>query len=237
MANVTKIPSTVKKIKPYGAGVYEVEFSLPNRASRFLPGQFLHLALDEFDPTTGWWPESRVFSIASEPKLDYVTVVYSVKGAYTKRMEQELKVGKTIWLKLPYGDFVIEEKESPIILVAGGTGVSPFWPFLLKPREKGKVHLFYGVREESHILFKEKIENLIQKPWFHLHLFLENGSVFDLSYQTGRLSTPIIKNHIGTDFNLADYYLSGPPMMIKNFKSELVNLGVDQTKVHIDEWE
>ena len=32
----------------------------------FKPGQFLHLALDAFEPG-GFWPESRVFSIASAP--------------------------------------------------------------------------------------------------------------------------------------------------------------------------
>ena len=237
MANVAKVLSTVNKIKSYGIGVYEVEFSVPIRSSRFLPGQFLHLALDEFDPTTGWWPESRVFSIASEPGQDFVTVVYSVKGTYTKRMEHELKVGREVWLKLPYGDFIIEEKETPTILVAGGTGVSPFWPFLLKPRNEGNVYLFYGVREGIHILFKEQIQTLIQKNWFHFHLFVERGVVDDLPFQNGRLSIPNIKNYLGGQFGSSDFYLSGPPVMIKSFKTELFNLGIDQSKVHIDEWE
>ena len=33
---------------------------------RFTPGQFLHLALDPYD-ADGFWPDSRVFSIASSP--------------------------------------------------------------------------------------------------------------------------------------------------------------------------
>lgn len=237
MANVTKVLSTVSKINSYGTGVYEVEFSVPARASKFLPGQFLHLTLEEFDPTTGWWPESRVFSIASEPRKDFVTVVYSVKGTYTSRMEKELKVGKEVWLKLPYGDFVIQENETPIVLVAGGTGVSPYWPFLLKPRETGDVHLFYGVREENHILFLDKLKALMQQKWFHLHLMVENSAVKELPYKAGRLAVSEIKNQLGEKFDLADFYLSGPPVMIKSFKNDLTSLGVVGSKVHIDEWE
>ncbi|NNM53253.1 MAG: FAD-dependent oxidoreductase [Spirochaetales bacterium] len=227
----------MSKIQSFGSGVYELELTVPVRSTKFQPGQFLHLTLDDFDPTSGWWPESRVFSIASEPKQTFVTIVYSVKGNYTKRMEDELVVGKKIWIKLPYGDFVIQEKDTPLVLVAGGTGVSPYWPFLLKPRETGAVHLFYGVREENHILFFDKIQILKSQKWFHLHLMVENGSVKDLPYKAGRLSVSEIKNELGEKFDLADFYLSGPPVMIKTFKNDLTSLGIMDSKVHIDEWE
>ena len=237
MANVTKVKAKVQKIKAYGSGVYEVEFSVPSRASRFLPGQFLHLTLDEYDPTTGWWPESRVFSIASEPKQDYVTVVYSVKGSYTKRMEKELYIDKTVWLKLPYGDFFIQEATGPIALIAGGTGVSPYWPYLLNGQHTGEVHLFYGVREPSHILFKNKLKWLVDQEWFKLHLMVEDGSVEDLPSSKGRLSTSLFQMTLNSQFTKANYYLSGPPSMIKLFQKELLEKGIDPHKIHIDEWE
>jgi ferredoxin-NADP reductase len=95
---------------------------LPN----FQPGQFLHLALDPFDPAGGFWPESRVFSIASLPTDPELTIAYAVKGAFTRRMRAEIKTGKELWVKLPYGHFSLSASPGEeIVLVAGGTGIIP----------------------------------------------------------------------------------------------------------------
>jgi NAD(P)H-flavin reductase len=106
-----------------------VNFKPYGRVPLAKPGQFLHLTVDVYDPTGGFWPESRVFSIASAPGASEISIVYSVKGQYTKRMERVLAPGYEVWLKLPYGDFIVEsaiEKDQDIVLIAGGTGLSPF---------------------------------------------------------------------------------------------------------------
>ena len=96
---------------------------------RFRAGQFLHLALDPYDPT-GFWPESRVFSIASPPaQRDSVRITYAVHGQFTARMESDLAEGRQVWIKMPYGDFVIES-QADVVLFAGGTGVTAFTAFL-----------------------------------------------------------------------------------------------------------
>lgn len=38
-------------------------------------------------------------------------------------------VGGTVWVKLPYGDFVIDDSHSSV-LIAGGTGISAFTAFI-----------------------------------------------------------------------------------------------------------
>src|SRR6185436_15694325 len=96
---------------------------------RFRAGQFLHLALDRYDPT-GFWPESRVFSIASAPaERGSVRITYAVKGRFTGRMEAEAVEGREVWIKLPYGDFFVDER-ADVALFAGGTGVTAFTAFL-----------------------------------------------------------------------------------------------------------
>ena len=61
-------------------------------------------------------------------------------------MEQEL-AGGVAWVKLPYGEFVIDP-HSDAVLFAGGTGVTAFTAFLqsLQPAETSRVLLFYGAR-------------------------------------------------------------------------------------------
>lgn len=131
MANPQKIQAYVDKITTYGKSIYAVDFIPEGRIPRYKPGHFLHLTVDNFDPSGGFWPESRVFSICSSYNQDLISIIYSVKGKYTIKMKEMLKVGAKVWLKLPYGEFIIENNNSNcVVLVAGGTGVSPFLPYL-----------------------------------------------------------------------------------------------------------
>lgn len=65
MANPIKLKAVVTKVQSYGEGVYEVALKPVGTVPSYKPGQFLHLTVDEYDPAGGFWPESRVFSIAS----------------------------------------------------------------------------------------------------------------------------------------------------------------------------
>ena len=241
MANPARVLSRVSSVTAFGEGIYEVTFSTPSRYTRYRPGQFLHLTLDAFDPSTGYWPESRVFSIAAEPRQEYVSIVYSVRGSYTKRMEQELHPGKEVWLKFPYGDFVIADdllEQGPVVLIAGGTGVSPYRPFLKAQSDRtGEVHLFYGVRRPEHVLFTDDLTMLSEFPWFHLHLMVEDGKTNNLPMQKGRLSIDLVVRELGTSMDKSNFFLSGPPAMIQAFKQDLLTKNISARQIHIDEWE
>ena len=98
----------MRGVTDHGERVYTVELEPRLPVPQFKPGQFLHLAIDPYDGA-GFWPESRVFSIASSPReRDRLTITYAVKGAFTTRMERELVPGASVWVKLPYGEFVID---------------------------------------------------------------------------------------------------------------------------------
>ena len=241
MGNPSKVLSTVLSVFNFGEGVYQVTFAIPQRYTRFLPGQFLHLTLDDFDPSSGYWPESRVFSIASAPRQEHVTVAYSVKGSYTARMERELVTGRQVWLKLPYGDFVIDESkldEGPLVLIAGGTGVSPYWPFLIaQPERQGEVHLFYGIRKPEQLLFRNELSSMSNKAWFQCHLMVEDGTVEGLAHGHGRLSVGHVVREVGPGLSRANIYLSGPPSMIGLFRDDLRSRGLPAEQIHVDSWE
>ena len=67
MAVSRKLPCVVRSVTDHGEHVYTVELEPAMPVPRFKPGQFLHLALDPYEPG-GFWPDSRVFSIASSPE-------------------------------------------------------------------------------------------------------------------------------------------------------------------------
>ncbi|MBN1604432.1 MAG: FAD-dependent oxidoreductase [Chitinispirillaceae bacterium] len=247
MANPIKIQSTVQDITQYGDGVYSVTLLPSKRLPKFKAGQFLHLTVDPYDPQGGWWPESRVFSIASHSSDGNVVIVYSVKGKYTTKMRDELSVGKEVWLKFPYGDFTVQSslaENSDVVLVAGGTGVSPYMPFIKKELQNfgnNRIKCIYGVRKPEHILFRETFETtLTEMTNFTLDLFIEqfcDGICINGANQfTGIISLDHI---LAASKPLSNpvFFLSGPPMMIKTFKTGLIENSVSAECIKVDEWE
>ncbi len=241
MAVVQKFRCRVDKIIDFGEHVYQVHLRPERPLPRFRPGQFLHLALDSYDPS-GFWPESRVFSIASTPEeKEHLSIAYSVRGRFTARMEGELSEGRWVWVKLPYGDFVINGN-SDIVLFAGGTGITAFTAFLktLTPEFSHRVYLAYGARRRSLLIYRDLLQKLrALVPQLQVFYSVERpeGSPEDSGEETiGCLSVEAVWPKIGDPLR-AKYYLSGPPQMLKALSQELRQWGMPAESVRIDAWE
>jgi ferredoxin-NADP reductase len=197
----------------------------------------LHLALDDYDPS-GFWPESRVFSIASAPaQRDLLRISYSARGRFTARMEQELVAGGQVWVKLPYGDFVIEDTRD-IVLFAGGTGITAFTAFLdgLTPAFRRAVHVAYGARTADLLIYRDLLAaRAAAVPQLHVRFFVERGAP-SADWTVGRLSVDALWPHIVAP-GQATYYLSGPPAMLKTLAADLRSHGISDAAVRIDAWE
>ena len=243
-----KIRCTVDGIVDHGERVYTVDLLASSSVPPFRPGQFLHLTVDEYDPA-GFWPESRVFSIASSPReRSRIRICYSVKGRYTATMEQALKVGGKVWIKLPYGDFVIGDTRDAV-LVAGGTGISAFTAFLeaLTPQYPQSVTLVYGARTPELWLFHDLIlSQLARVSRFEVVFFSEGGNAGGAGPMGGLPQSPrYIHGSIALDTiwpRLSNpvgqvFYLSGPPSMLKALGADLRARGVQAHNVRTDAWE
>jgi ferredoxin-NADP reductase len=248
MSMPRKLRCTVESITDHGGHVYTVDLRPQGMVPGFRPGQFLHLTVDPYDPAD-FWPESRVFSIASSPHdRSRIRICYSVKGRYTRKMEETLQVGGTVWIKLPYGEFFVEDT-SNAILVAGGTGISAFTAFIEKlgPEAPRLVTLVYGARTADLLLFQEMILTQLRRvPNFRAIFFLEamdpgfavrpaalNEAPVCLA---GRISLEQVRLHI-SDFSRNVFYLSGPPAMISTLGAGLRSLGISADRIRTDAWE
>ncbi len=236
MAVVRKLPATVSHVARHTEDVCTYTFTPDGKVPRFKPGQFLHLALDEYDPSRDW-PESRVFSIASSPtRRNSVRVTISAKGNFTSRIVEELREGSKVWLKLPYGDFSIKEQTDPIVLIAGGTGVAPFISYLehrLDKPSSAPVSLYYGVRSPEHFIFGDVLRDCEEKlEQFNAVTYMEYGETDGA--RPGILDINAI--HAEVDES-ATFYLSGPWAMIEALRGALADFGVPPEHIRIDEWE
>ena len=230
MAVVRRIQCQVEGVTDHGERVYTVELAPSALVPRFKPGQFLHLALDTYEPG-GFWPESRVFSIASSPRgRDRLAITYAVKGAFTARMERELAVGADVWVKLPYGEFVVDPA-TDVVLFAGGTGVTAFTAFLqsLDAQSAPRVLLFYGARTPDLFVYGPLAEACArQVPSLGCDLVCEETK--------GRLSVDAAWPAIET-LHEPVFYLSGPPQMLAAITTQLQARGVAEAAIRTDAWE
>jgi ferredoxin-NADP reductase len=230
VAVVRKIQCTVERVTDHGERVYTVELAPSALVPRFKPGQFLHLALDAYEPG-GFWPESRVFSIASPPReRDRLAITYAVKGAFTARMERDLAVGVELWVKLPYGEFVVDPSMDAV-LFAGGTGVTAFTAFLqsLDAASAPEVLLFYGARKPELFVYGPLAEACAREVPA-LTCSLVNESIH------GPLDVDVAWSAIETLHDPV-VYLSGPPQMLTALTARLRERGVADAAIRTDAWE
>lgn len=226
-------------VKKYRSEVVSVENPIPGirvvtlrpleKAYRYNPGQFLHLALDEFDPAQPW-PESRCFSMQSSPEQDTIKLTFAAKGKFTERMARELSPGKVVCVKLPYGDlFASGQGDGRWVFVAGGTGITPFLSLFTSAAFAAyrEPRLYFGVRNASHNLYAAELGKAAAvNPAFRQTLLDEE--------KDGRLD---IQKILAENGPAAVYVISGPPAMIRAFKERLATAGVPAGNIRTDDWE
>ncbi|MGJ9422188.1 FAD-dependent oxidoreductase [Aeromicrobium sp. CF3.5] len=140
------------------AGVHELVFR-SRRRHRFEPGQYAELHLPHAG--TDGRGTRRMFSVSSPPG-DGNTLTFALRvpepASSFKRALLDLPVGATVQSTGVIGDFLLPRDASvPVVLVAGGIGVTPFLSQLRAVRERDAV-LVYGVPSGDDVPFVDELE-------------------------------------------------------------------------------
>ena len=224
---IKKYPSRIISIENLFDGIYTITFESLAGQYKFYPGQFLHISIDPDYDGVGQWPESRCFSMQSNPDEPYIKITYAVKGLFTKNMENQLKVGNNVWLKMPYGDlFTQEHSKENTVFIAGGTGVTPFLSLFTHPSfsEYKNPHIYLGFKNRSYNIYENSLSSVELSATLKVYYENENGiiNIAQILEESDRTTS---------------FFISGPPIMIKTFKSYLVVNGVGENQVKTDDWE
>jgi nitric oxide dioxygenase len=153
-------------------------------------------------------------------------------------MEQEITAGRRVWVKMPYGEFFIDVSH-PVVLFAGGTGITAFTAFLhdLVESPPHPVTVFYGARQKDLLVYRPLVDRCIQNlTGFQAFYFLEHLEQTAPNELPGQISIASIWPRIPEPAN-ADFYISGPPAMLKGLSMQLRTMGVSSHSIHIDAWE
>jgi len=227
---VKKYKATIEKIESVIEGVYTLTFTSNGRKFQYTPGQFLHIAVDVDYDGSGQWPDSRCFSMQTSPEEEYLKITYAVKGDFTKKMEEVLKEGGEVWLKLPYGElFELGHDTINTVFISGGTGITPYLSLFNDTSFAKYMNpvLYAGYRNQNFNIYQQELKKALR---------INSGFKVNNVYEDidGMLNIEKIYKDNGY---IPSYFISGPPVMIKLFKQKLLALGVTEVNIYTDEWE
>jgi ferredoxin-NADP reductase len=203
------------------------------RQVRFSPGQYLELALPHQKSDARG--ARRTFTVSSAPGADTVTIgvkMPEVTSSY-KRAIAELTPGTRVRATSVGGDFLLpRDTTAPLLLVAGGIGITPFVSQLRHLRETGEardVVVVYSVRSTDELAYADELESfgvpvLVLAP--EPPTQLPAGWIY---LGSGHLDATMLADRVPRRTSRTAY-VSGPPAMVTSLRRDLRALGVRRVK-------
>lgn len=152
-------------------------------------------------------------------------------GLVSNYLHDEVKVGDTILLSAPAGDFALNEdlvtqNEMPLVLISAGVGVTPILSMLEKQvtlNPQRPIIWIYACQNEQHHAFKSQVNELLESAaTVEKHIFyFEDHQILDETY-LATLPKP------------ADIYVCGSMPFMESMIDGLIDLEHGTDSVHYE---
>jgi len=207
----------------------------------FLPGQFLTFRFEIPNAAGDVEPVVRCYSLSDAPRPDIYRI--SVKrapapagsqlppGRCSNFVHDQLPVGSLLQVRAPAGHFYLAPGAAPVVLIAGGVGITPMLSMLnwcLKEETGREVWLFYGVRHGGELVQQSHLETLAAAhPNFHLRFCFSAPQPEDMNGAAHRRQSRIDVALLRQELPLKPYhfYLCGPTPMLESLVPALEDWG------------
>lgn len=176
----------------------------------------------------------RTYSLT---QLDSHHVLLTAKkvdqGIVSNWINEQAAIGDVIEFGQPYGDMTLPQVDSPLTLVAAGSGITPMYSLLQaliqsKKLQQQPVHLLYWVKQHADVAFKQQFERIVQQfSNFKFDVFYTQEAQAD-----ARLNDEYL--HLVKNLEQSTVYVCGPSGFVstaeqvfknaKNLKTEAFSL-------------
>lgn len=205
-----------------------------DRPVRFSPGQYVELTVPHPRPDARG--TRRVFSVSSAPAADELTVALTVpeRASTFKRALGGLPVGARVRATGLGGDFVLPaDPGRPLLLVAGGIGVTPFASHLAALAAAGErrdVVLLYAVADHAELAYAQPLTAAGARVLVLSATAAQDGLPAGWTHLGERRLTPELLAESVPDAAARDAYVSGPPAMVDHTRALLRRAGVRRVR-------
>jgi CDP-4-dehydro-6-deoxyglucose reductase len=233
---IKTLPCRIARLTPLAPDVMQVLLRLPAvEKLRFHPGQYLDVLLEG--------GRRRSFSIASPPhdsELVELHVRRVVGGGFTERLFGALGTGALLRIEGPIGQFTYRAGDTPVLMIAGGTGFAPLKSMLRHILESGverEIHLYWGARQ-AHDVYEEALV----LDWMRRHPQLRFAAVLSQSRHSaaehrrpGWVHEAVLADH--PDLSAFEVYAAGPPAMIEAIRATFPARGLSSDRLYFDSFD
>ncbi|MFN3147936.1 MAG: NADH:ubiquinone reductase (Na(+)-transporting) subunit F [Paracoccaceae bacterium] len=152
--------------------------------------------------------------------------------------------GDPVTVSGPFGSFRAQDTEAEMVLIGGGVGMAPLRAIILDQLGRvgsgRKISFWYGARSLRELYYAEEFDALAaQHPNFSWTVALSEpspednwqgpqGFIHSVVWQT------YLRDHPAPE--ACEYYLCGPPMMIRAVMGMLEDAGVDRSSIFNDDF-
>lgn len=204
----------IASVRPLSHDIVELGLQL-NRPLTFIPGQYADLQIEGIEG-------ARSYSFAQAPLSgDTDRPCFHVRrvpgGAFTTWLFEGDRVGSTLTLRGPLGQFRLRQADAPIVCVAGGSGLAPIKCMLEKALSEQctrPVTLLYGGREQRDLYGSDAIAELAARwpaRFDHVPVLSAEPEQSGWAGQRGLVADKLLGI---PDLARSQIYLCGPPPMV-----------------------
>ncbi|MBX2868657.1 MAG: 2Fe-2S iron-sulfur cluster binding domain-containing protein [Acidiferrobacterales bacterium] len=218
--------------------ILEVRVQLNDALPPYLAGQYAEISTSSIDA-----PRSYSFSRAPENE-ETNTATFFVRlvpnGEMTTWLHAEPRVGETVQVNGPLGSFFLRDADTPIVCIAGGSGLAPIKALLEQMIVEGvsrPVRFLFGARTQEDLYCLEDIEGF-KKSYLGDFEFVPVLS-HEPEQSTWQGLRGMVTEYIAEDshrLSSSQAYLCGPPPMIDSAIAVLNDAGVKENQIFFDKF-
>lgn len=234
---IKTLPCRVIGMIKRASDVMELHLKLPqNQNLEYLPGQYIDILLRD--------GRRRSYSIANQPDATgqlQLHVRYVEGGAFSRQVFKQMRERDLMRLQGPFGTFFLRpDSNSPVILIAGGTGFAPIRAILQQAFAENpgrRLHLFWGVRSREDLYADDAVRQWATEyeSFEYTPVLSEPRESDDWQGAAGWVHDEVTRRH--PDLSGFEVYAAGPPAMIDAIKRDFPARGLSSERLFFDSFE
>lgn len=216
---------TVMGVRPEAPGIVSVFISGRDFDKlRAEPGQFFRW---RFLTQQLWW-QSHPYSLSAMPRTDLIRITVKARGNHSVSMAA-LQPGTKVIAEGPYGAFTPSLSGRPVLLIAGGVGITPIRAmFAALPKRMSKgITLVYRASHPRDVLFSRELDAIAADR--NATLYYVIGSRDYLGYDP---LAPRELQRLVPGLQHYEAYVCGPPGMTQAAVASLRAAGIASRRIH-----